>query len=251
MDGMTPWWILLAASPQLDLGIRTDVPLAIGVAADVQFSSRIRAGIGVGMLPPAYVDLANEVAQGFGWYDAATAQLVRDSLDSALVLHPTVGFVPFADHGLVVDAGLAVALLGGKNTAANVLAGLLGRPPVPTERNQPELEASSVVGLATVRVGWRFELPERFFLRFDVGGAFTVFSATQMKPPPGARAVRAYENLARAGETYLDDTLRSYLHTATVGAALGVRFDFGSPATLDATDRSGSTPAAEEAKIEP
>lgn len=208
----------------LDLLGRTDFPLDVGVALDVETPQRFRFGVGVGVIPGPYLQAINAVCEGAGWYDQATGDLIVDTIQSAVTVHPVIGFRPFPKEGFVIDAGLKVAVLGGRNTTAGLVAGLTGEE-IPENANSDtrDLRATATVGLATVRLGWVWEPIDKLVVRFDVGGAFTAFSSTTIRPPEGARVPRAWKPLTAAGATYLDDIMTTYVNTPTIGIGIGWR----------------------------
>jgi hypothetical protein len=208
----------------LDLLGRTDFPLDVGVALDVETPQRFRFGVGVGVIPGGYLQAINAVSEAAGWYDEATGDLIVDTIRSAVTVHPVIGVRPFAKEGFVIDAGLKLAVLGGRNTTAGLVAGLTGQDiPESTSSDARDLRATATVGLATVRLGWVWEPVDRLAIRFDIGGAFTVFSSTTIQPPEGARVPKAWEPLTAAGATYVDDIMTTYVHTPTIGFAIGWR----------------------------
>lgn len=218
-----------AAWPQhrwhADLMARTDFPLDVGVALDAETPFRLRFGLGVGFIPGGYIQAINAVSNAAGWYDEATGDLISDTIRSALVLQPVIGVRPFPKEGFVIDAGMKFAMLGGRNTTAGLVAGLTGEevPQSSTDSTARDLRATALVGLATVRMGWVWEPTHALVVRFDVGGAFTVFSNTTIRPPEGARFPEAWTPLTTAGAVYLDDVMTTYVMTPTVGLALGWR----------------------------
>jgi hypothetical protein len=208
----------------VDLLARTDFPIDVGLAVDVETPQRVRFGLGVGVVPRPYVQAINEVCVAAGCYDEATATLIDDSIRGALTLHPVLGFRPLPRAGFVVEAGLKIALLGGSNTPAGLVAGLTGEelPEAETDTDRT-LRAAATLGLVTAKVGWVWEPKRAFVVRLDVGGAFTVFSDTTILAPEGSRAPRVWDPLTAAGEAYLDSTLQTYVHTPTISLGIGWR----------------------------
>ncbi len=233
------WWVGLAfaggsARPlpeawpagawHVDLMARTDFPVDAGVALDVETPERLRLGLGLGVVPAPYVDAINAVAYAANWYDTATGDLIQDTIGASFVVHPVIGVRPVAREGFVVDAGFKLAVLGGKNTSAGLIAGLTGEEiPEGYSAAARDLRATAVVGMVTTRLGWVWEPTDHLVVRLDLGGAFTVTSTSRVSPPDGAAAERLWAPLTRAGEVYLDQTMTRYVHTPTIGVGVGWR----------------------------
>lgn len=225
-DTSTPRASLLGGreSWNVDLLARTDFPVDVGLAVDVETPERFRFGLAIGVVPGPYIQAVNAICVAAGCYDTATATLIEDSIRGAFTVHPVVGFRPHPRAGFVAEAGFKLALLGGANTPAGLVAGLTGEAvPDGATGSERALRAAATVGMVTANVGWLWEPKRSFVVRLDVGGAFTVFSETTILAPEGTRIPRAWEPLTAAGETYLDTTLQTYVHTPTVRLSLGWR----------------------------
>jgi hypothetical protein len=208
----------------IDLLARTDFPIDVGLALDVETPQRLRFGLGLGLVPGPYLRAIDGIAVAAGWYDQPTADLIEDTVTGALTLHPVIGVRPLAKEGFVLDAGFKLALLGGRNTTAGLVSTLTGQTiPDGGGDDARELRAGALLGMVTVRVGWVWEPVDRLAIRFDIGGNFTVSSTSQIRAPEGAVFPAAWEPLTRAGEVYLDETFTRWVHTPTIGIGVGWR----------------------------
>lgn len=208
----------------IDLLARTDFPIDVGLALDVETPQRLRFGLGVGVVPGPYLQAIDKISVAAGWYDQPTADLIEDTVTGALTLHPVIGVRPFPKEGLVIDAGFKLALLGGRNTTAGLVATLTGNEvPESFPEDERSLKAAALLGMVTVRMGWVWEPVDRLAIRFDIGGNFTVSSDSRILPPEDVRFAAAWEPLTRAGEIYLDETFTRWVHTPTIGIGIGWR----------------------------
>lgn len=207
-----------AEDPRLTIEVLTDLPLGIGAGADVELGPRLRFGLSALYLPAAYVELSDSIAQAVGGYDEVTSGLVRAATENALSLRARAGVRPLADHGFYVDATYSVLSLGGALTADD-----LGSASGAGAGSQARWEVGSTVHQIGLELGWRFRLPLQLALRLALGGSFTV-AADVSAEPRNPRFPRLAELARQAGETYLADVFRSYVHLPVVTVALGRGF---------------------------
>ena len=73
--------------------------------------------------------------------------------------------------------------------------------------------------------GWTWDFEVGLMIRTALGGTFTISSSTEASPSwtPRAATQTSLDALARATESYLDDTIQSFVHTATLTLAVGWR----------------------------
>jgi hypothetical protein len=204
---------------------RTDFPVDAGLAVDAETPFRLRFGLGLGLVPGPYVEAINAVGVTAGWYDEAMGDLIRDTIRTSMTIHPVIGVRPHPRKGFLIDAGLKLAVLGGRDTTAGLLSGLTGQevPELFVDEEARALRTTDVLGLATVKLGWVWEPVDQLAVRFDIGGAFTVFSESTISPPDSARRPEAWGLLLDAGEDYLDQTMTTYVMTPTLSISLGWR----------------------------
>lgn len=206
---------------RFDLSAGTALPLHLGVEGVLELPYRIQIAGEIGWMPPGYVDLVNAVCTGFGWYDPTTASLIRAALEDALVLRIGVGFRPFPHEGFEIRAGYTAAILGGGLSAAEAIEATTGRD-VRAAGTEVPLQAT-VHGLQIV-LAWAFFIERVFLLRFELA-YFQVFYAHTWIAVDPARGGTAVEAASAALDTYLNDTLSTYVKTPTLSVFVGYRFE--------------------------
>lgn len=201
----------------------TEFPMSVAVRGQVEAPFRLRLSTTLGVLPRPYVGAINGFLVGINAYDQATADLVSAALSSSLIWRTHLGYRPFRLHGFTVEAGYGLVTLGGGASAATLVSAVTGQP-APEAGSDKNYSISSSLHMLDVELGWEWTLVKHLFLRAALGGAFTVGSSTSITPDFTPRAPRLTEAFAKAGETYLNDTYRSYVFTPVVSAWLGYAF---------------------------
>jgi len=228
---------LLAVAPvasaapdvHVDAFASTYVPVSVGVAARAELPMRIRTTVGVGTMPGPYLGMINGIATGVGWYDDITGDLIAAALKNSLIIHPRVGWRPVPALGFHADAGYQIATLGGSLSGAETLAVITGQE-VPSEDGETlaELEAAASDHMFTIEAGYQWVVKKRLVIDLSLGGMFTVGASSELTPagdaPTSPRYERRVDLFTAAGEAYLTQTLKSYVHTPTVGIMVGYRF---------------------------
>ncbi|HJL42873.1 MAG TPA: hypothetical protein RMG48_16325 [Myxococcales bacterium LLY-WYZ-16_1] len=198
----------------------TDVPVLVGGRVEVEAWHRLRAWTSLGVLPDAYLELIDGVAQGLGGYNEETSDLVVGSLQSSLVWRVHLGWRPFRKLGFGIDAGYTLATLGGATRGSEILAAALGRPVPDAIGNAWTLD--STLHLLGFEASWRFPLFDRFELRTALGFVGTVAASTQATPL-GTSSVFA-ERFSADLEAYLNGVYTSYVFTPYGSVGAGYRF---------------------------
>lgn len=215
----------LAASPwRLDVTAGTDFPLSVGARLTVEGPGRLLLSTGLGVLPGAYVDAVNGALIGFGAYDDRTADLVDSALRGALVWRTHVGWRPFAKAGFYVQAGYAAVALGGGISAVETISLATGRPIPPQAIGDLRARTEADLHMIDAEMGWTWSPWRNLVIRAALGGAFTVSSSSRITVSGPPQQVQAVTPLVEEGEAYLDDTLRSYVHTPVASVLIGWRF---------------------------
>ena len=208
------------------VGIGTDLPLEIGGQFLVETPVRLRLYLGLGGMPRAYQQATQDVVVAVGGYDAATAEIVQSTLQSAFVLTTGLGWRPAKRRGFVMRAGYRMLRVGGENTGAAVLANVPGVriPEAYTQASQTVLQLQSTLHQLSVELGWEWIVKDHLLIRFDVGGSFTLASDHVLSAPDGFEAPQASDQWVATATAWLDELLRTYGHAPTVGLAVGYRF---------------------------
>ena len=210
-------------NPQWTLEANTTFPIRIGADVGAEWTrARVRVSTGLGWLPSAYIDAINGVAQAAKWYDSQTASLIEAGLQQSAVWPLSVHWRPIPNRGLTLSTGTQLATLGGGLSAVDVLSSLTEQPAPDGVEPRQTMTIDSSLWMATAGVGWSWQW-SAIVIRANIGAAFTVGSSTAVAPnwAPRRRAQRAVDALARASESYLDETYQQYVHTGTVHLSVG------------------------------
>jgi hypothetical protein len=214
----------------VDIRLKTDVPLSTSLGVGVELPHRVRASLGVGLMPGPYLDIIQGMAVGFGWYDQVTADLIDAALQGSLLIHPEVGWRPLPKAGFHFDGGYSVAALGGAVTGSEALEALTGTELKDRDGQDAvvELTAGATDHMLTVRLGWEFVIAKRLVIDPSLGGAFTVGAGANIETDLGSSrfggAVDNLSSFSSAGEAELVKLLKQYVHTPFVGVSVAYRF---------------------------
>jgi hypothetical protein len=209
-----------------------DVPVQIGGGLLLEHRpTRLRLRASLGVLPEAYVRLANNAVQAFeDSYTDPQADLVANTIQNSLIGRIHIGWRPVARRGFYVHAGYTVATLGGGATALALIEGITGREleaDTADATGELEFDAASTLHLIDTELGWERALWRGLTLRLSFGWSFTVASSTAVEAQftlPGPVRERALREFERFTENYLNDTYTSYIHPPQLGIALGWAF---------------------------
>lgn len=205
----------------------TDVAIQAGVRGTVEGPLRLRYSLGVGVLPAPYLDVINAICTGFGWYDDATANLIASALQNSVVIRNHLGWRPFPKHGFQFEAGYGLVTLGGGVSGSDVIAAATGEDLPESLDDTLSFTVAATLHMFDVTVGWEWLLWKRIVVRADLGGAFTLASNTDVEQDfdeLGPLAQPRVDEFEVWAEDYLNTTFTSYVHTPTVGLAVGYRF---------------------------
>lgn len=213
----------------VDATVGTDIPVAVSGGVVVQLPFWLRASTSLGVVPGGYVDLINDAVQAIdSSYGEAEAALVRSSLETSMVWRTTIGIKPL--WGFYAAAGYALASLGGGLTtkealdAAALESGRTARWNLQSDGR--ELKLGATVHLAVLELGWEQVLFNTITLRGALGytGAFAADVKAEPSWTPRPIAKATVDELTVETETYLRDTITSYVHTPVLSLAVGYRF---------------------------
>jgi hypothetical protein len=206
----------------LDLLARTSLPWDIGGRLQGEFPGRLRLGLEVGWVPPAYIDMANAIVEGFGGYDESVSTLISSAVERSVVVGVDVGWRPWPKEGFQFYAGYMGVFAGGGLTGTEALAAVSDAVPS-VATSAIDVQLSTTIHLVKTGVSWELVWAERFVMRFDLGGAFTVGSRTtgELETSVGNRVTDAAIDELKV---YLDDQIQSWVHSPLIGLSMGVRF---------------------------
>jgi hypothetical protein len=201
--------------PVLQVGSDFPVSASVGVSARTPFGLELSGNVGT--LPGAYADVINSVAVSMGGYDEQTAELIRKSLRSSLVLSTAAGYDVVSR--LRLHADYTIVSLGGATTTPDIVATVAGVP-LPLGQRGRTFDISSTLQMLGLGVSWPFGLTHGMQLRVGLGARFTVAASTHIQ---SSGTTTQDETYARDAEQYLDDIYTSYAHTPV----LSLQFEYG------------------------
>jgi hypothetical protein len=206
---------------------QTDFPIDLGGRFTLEAPYRLRVGGSVGFLPGPYVDLINQIAIGFGGYDDATADLIRQSLTSSLVWRIHAGWRPFRDYGFYFELGYGQAVLGGGVAGRELVLQVRGKKYAAQVRPDQTFSLKSTLHQLDAEVGWEWLVLEHFSFRVAIGLASTLGASTTMKSNLKALTVPeadATKKVTSETAAYLDSLYTSYFFVPSITAAIGYQF---------------------------
>ena len=215
----------LATPTHFDVEIGTELPVALGVTASTTWFDGLRVSTGLGYLPKTYVELINEVVQQFpDSYDAATGDLIEETLQSSLIWRTHLGWQWRC--GLYVDGGYSLVTLGGGTSTESLIAGLTEYEADDFSASDNQYSVSSVLHMADLELGWKWLIGKQWTLRTALGVAvtFAASSTVDSNAEPNTRFRRqVVEGFESYSERYLVDTYEEYVITPVFTLALGYR----------------------------
>ena len=202
----------------------TDAPLQLGARAVVIAPHRLRLSMSLGVMPSAYVNLINDLARAFDWYDPFTAAIIESALGNSLIMRWHAGWQPWEERGFYFELGYTLATLGGGTTTEQILADATGLEPDDRSRSHSRAyQIDSTLHLIDVELGWEWVFDDTWTLRTALGYAGTVASSTTVEAQFPARFTAAVHAIESGTAAYLDDVYTSYVHTAVLTLGIGFR----------------------------
>ncbi|GEM_PF-740912 len=213
----------------------SEFPVQIGVGFQAEFQSRIQFRTTIGMVPAAYLGIANDMLVGISdEYSRREADLIENVLERSLMWRAHVGFRPFKELGLYIQTGYSMVTLTGSTTNTGLLVDLNeGRL---TEEEEEELrnnfadetlDAQSTLHQWGVEIGYDWGVTPHLRIRTALGWAYTFTSSSNVEAQfsaDSARAQRIIKNFENVGETYIDESMQSSVHPPWLSLGIAYRF---------------------------
>jgi hypothetical protein len=189
-----------------------------------------------GWMPKPYAYAIDGFLDAIGAYDDTTSALIRAALSNSFVLHPAVGWRPFAAHGFEATAGYTLITLGGALSGSDVVNVFLqesgSSERVSQQDSDRELTIAATMHAFQVTLGWRWLLlNDRLALRADVSylqvvaaSSSVALGAASTTGRRGAASTKADAALSSAVDSYLTPYLTTYVKTPVVGLSAAYRF---------------------------
>ncbi len=218
------------AAPSWRVGAGTDAPLDVHISGEAAWPSRVAVYGSLGMVPPGYIHLANEVVIRFGGWSDSTGQVVESALQRSLSSQIGVRWQPWPKVGFRVGAGYQNLALGGGATTEELLVAMTGVE-MPTEQDrfgvlseEKDWDIGASVHLLRAELSYRIPFGKHWAIETGLGGAFTLGANSRLAPTYEPLFPAASELLAQEGEVWLEENLERYLHTPSV--RVGAHYQF-------------------------
>lgn len=209
---------------QIDAGLVTDFPVLVGADAVYEHPSRLRGGVRIGVMPQPYLDTINWAMTTYEVYSDGVATLIDVALQGSLITRFELGYRPFEERGFFFAAGYQLIGLGGDATdveemASSMDGGLGDFAAGANGQLNIRVAAHEVAG----ETGWEWVIKERLVLRTSLNFAYTFHTKTTItgESSPGPLGDVVVDEVALAGEDYLDFIFEEWVHlpSITLGAA--------------------------------
>lgn len=199
----------------------TAFPLHVGVSARWELPCRLYLRGGIGWMPDAYVSTIALTVEPFLDDDDPTDELIRSSLDDAMLIDAGFGFRPSNRLGLEFGVAYTFAGLGGGLSGSEAVEAVTDIT-LPVALRGTELPIASKVHSFNATVGWRFVLGRHITLRTGVGYFQSLAATTRVdvnNAPVGTGAV--LEEVSARLDRLLDETYARYVKFPFIYLELG------------------------------
>ena len=204
-------------------GVGAEFPIGWSVDGKAAFPeqnlyTRIRAGKFI----PFFTDSMNNIAESQGFYNAATGEIVADSLKDATHWELAVGFQQSSNAGWVTD--LAYTSISGKgNVTGAVIAEAVNGIILPNGTNIYEIKGD--LQNVTLRVGYQWELQPQMVLTLSGGIMKPIDSDTNLDREVTGPVQQAILDAAnRELDQYMKDTYENDVIIPLIGVTYMYRF---------------------------
>lgn len=199
----------------------TDVPLDVAARVWLELPLRIRLSASLGWMPEFYAGGYNAIAQSLKGYDASTGTLVQNGISNSMVGRGHIGWHPWGSHGLYIDAGYSIATFGKGLALDTTLANAFKGQPPPTESsNVNGYDASTVMHMVDLEVGWQWKVVMGFTIRLAAGVSWAVATTTSLKPAFDPKDPTATSSYSSSVSDYLNGKYQNMI-LPTASLALG------------------------------
>ncbi len=213
----------------LDIGGGTEAPISVGGIVTAELPHRFLMQLGVGVMPRAYSEAIDGFLTSVGAYDANTSQVVRTSLNNALVIRSAIGGRPFQSNGFEIFVGYTFMKGGGNLETADIVSAILAeggiavQAPVGLEAGIP---ISATLHNLHASIGYRWLLAdERFVIRASLSYIQTVASNIHVDIPESAAVLVPYEaTINEQVNEAVGPFFSKYAKAPTLGLSAAFRF---------------------------
>jgi hypothetical protein len=218
-----------AAGPrafQLDVGVSTEFPIAVGGFIGAELPGRLLLQIGAGVMPSAYSGAVNGFLSGVGAYDSTVAGFIRSALSDSFVLRLSAGWRPFADHGLELLGGYTLVTLGGATTEGDIVNAVLaeaGSSQRVAAGSGATIPLSATLHNVHATIGWRWLMAnDHLVVRASLSYLQCLAANVGVSLPSQGQAMETAVN--QQLNAFVTPYLTSYVKTPMVGLSAAYRF---------------------------
>jgi hypothetical protein len=211
---------------QVDLGVSTEFPLAVGGYLGAELPGRLLLQVGAGVMPAAYSGAVNSFLSGLGAYDSTVAGLIQSALSNSFVLRASAGWRPFTDHGLELLGGYTLVTRGGATTEGDIVNAVLTEAHASqrvTAGSGATIPLSATMHNIHATIGWRWLLADdHVVVRASLSYLQCLAANVGVSLPSQGQAMETAVNQQLNG--YVSPYLTSYVKTPLVGLSAAYRF---------------------------
>jgi hypothetical protein len=211
---------------QLDVGMSTEFPIAVGGFVGIEVPGRLLFQLGAGAMPSAYSGAINSALMGAGAYDQVIGNFIHAALGTSFVLRASAGWRPFTNHGLEILGGYTLVTLGGSTTEGDIINAVLteaGASQRVTPGSGATIPLSATMHNVHATIGWRWLLAgDHLVIRASLSYLQCVAANVGVSLPSQGQAMETLVN--QQLNAFVSPYLTSYVKTPLVGLSAAYRF---------------------------
>ncbi len=211
---------------QLDVGVSTEFPIAVGGFLAAELPGRLLLQVGAGVMPSVYSGAVNGFLSGVGAYDSTVAGFITSALSDSFVLRLSGGWRPFADHGLELLGGYTLVTLGGATTEGDVVNAVLaesGSSQRVTAGSGATIPLSATLHNVHASIGWRWLMAnDHLVVRASLSYLQCLAANVGVSLPSVGQAMETAVN--QQLNAFVSPYLTSYVKTPLAGLSAAYRF---------------------------
>lgn len=210
-----------ASAWTLQLSAATEFPVFAGGTIVLEGPAGLQLGGGFGAVPDPYLNAAGSAVTSLANLGGEETDLIRQALNGRWAARAFIGWRPVRTSGFYLRLGYQATRLSADLGSSEVLGAVTGLPA--SVSVSADIQAVSTLHMMYGELGYRWKIKD-FTVRASLGFVGTLGAQVDLEVnAPASEAIA--DQLATAGETYLQDSLRSYVMTPTLGLAIG--YDIG------------------------
>jgi hypothetical protein len=211
---------------QLDLGVETELPIAVGAYLGAELPGRILLQAGAGVMPGPYMSAINGVLTSAGAYDATVGNLLQDAITNSFVLRLSAGWRPFPDHGFEILGGYTLLTLGGTAAEGDLVNAVLSEVHAAAQvpgGSSATIPLSATLHNVHVTLGWRWLLAsDHLVIRASLSYLQCLAASTSASVPGLGPAMQSA--VSQQVDALVSPYFTSYVKMPLAGLSAGYRF---------------------------